>query len=240
MGDLIVKIGEKIDNYIEIKDGVVGDALGILGDASKAIGILKKCSKMCNSIKFNNFLRGLSIDTVTKTQLDTLYKYIDSSDKAEYIADVFKKIYMANSKISCCLLGLVVNDIVNNNREFTQMDILLCNVLQDLTDFDLYNMWDIYTEINVKNSGYVLTEEDINRGIANSKRENCFENMYLTLNNLEKCSLIARSFSNNFKIEENGDALYIEGEYNHRFLIRQSSLHLFEYMKKVKPLFIST
>lgn len=106
--------------------------------------IINSVSKVSNDYKLYNAWKCIAKGLNEEKSINELYNYVcNSSDRAFYISDSFKKIILSNSNISSAVLAYIVGEIVKGNRDFTQEDVILYEALSHMTDFDIKNFVDI-------------------------------------------------------------------------------------------------
>ena len=93
--NIIKDISGKLTEYLEIKDSIVeNEYFEVFGDAFSVIRLLKNANSLIVKKRFQAFLKGFSKqDNPSDWQLSKLYDYIDNEAKAEYIADLFSKVF---------------------------------------------------------------------------------------------------------------------------------------------------
>ena len=77
--------------------------------------------------------------------INELYNYVSNPDRAFYVSTSFRKIILSNSTIAASIIGVMLGEIKNQNREFNRTDIILLNALENISDYDiriLYEMMD--------------------------------------------------------------------------------------------------
>ncbi|MFZ3103058.1 MAG: hypothetical protein WA131_08535 [Desulfitobacteriaceae bacterium] len=93
-------ISNKLDKYLDVKDLVLeNDYIEVLGYSVSVFKIFKNASGLIAKKRFQAFLKGFNgVDKPSECQLAKLYDYIDNEVKAEFIADIFSKVLLSNSK----------------------------------------------------------------------------------------------------------------------------------------------
>lgn len=133
-------IGEKLSSFLDIQDSVMdNDYVGLLGDASKLVGFITKASKLATQKQFEKFLKTFQAGCNTEEQLLKLMAYIDSEQKAEFIANTMQKILLSKSSKSCLIMGAIMQDITNNKADLTLEDLVCLDALTNFFDFDFEN-----------------------------------------------------------------------------------------------------
>lgn len=139
--NIIDALGEKLNSYLDIKDSVLdNDYAELFGDFSKVFGFLRKADKLIAQKRFDAFLNGFREDEKpTEEQLAKLMIYIDSEQKAEFIADTFKKILLSKSSKSCLIMGTIMKDLITSKANLTLEDLICLDALTNFFDYDFDN-----------------------------------------------------------------------------------------------------
>lgn len=135
------KLSDKLMKYLEIKEDLFDNGLvEVVGDVFKVIDIARKTSGYFTQKKFEWFLKGLSeTDVPTEESINKLAKYIDDEAKAEFIADTFTKVLLANSTRSCLVMGSILKTMEQKGSDITHEDLLCISALQNMYDVDIKN-----------------------------------------------------------------------------------------------------
>lgn len=134
------KVNECSENYADLKDLIINeDTTELIGDSIKILELLNNSRKLYSLTKFKFFLKGINFETISEENLQKLIDYVDNNDKAEFITNTFDKILSANSKIACCVMGLLVREMSLKKREVQQSDLMLIQALSIMNDFDIKN-----------------------------------------------------------------------------------------------------
>lgn len=111
-----------------------------MGDASSILKVFKSANSLIVKKKFQSFLRGFSeVDKPSAYQLNKLYEYIDSEVKAEFIADIFTKVLLSNSKLACVIMGSISQKLIENNQEISHEDLICAEAITKFFDYDIRN-----------------------------------------------------------------------------------------------------
>ena len=150
MSDLLNKIVKFSDDYADVKDIFLNDStMELAEDAIGSLKFLNNSRKALSIIKFKYFLKGLNYENADKESIEKLIRYVDNQSKAEFITNSFDKIISSNSKLACCVMGLMLNDIGQHNDDISQEDLIMLNALPMLNDFDIKNFHYLYKIIYV-------------------------------------------------------------------------------------------
>lgn len=140
-------------------------------------------------------------ENADKESIEKLIRYVDNQSKAEFITNSFDKIISSNSKLACCVMGLMLNDIGQHNDDISQEDLIMLNALPMLNDFDIKNFHYLYN-ISSKNhkSNHNISPKDIKECVQlyNITRRN----LYLTMGVLEKYNLMDKNIDVDLDIDE--------------------------------------
>lgn len=134
--EVLEKINEHLQTYVDKKDSL--PILEVVGDASSLVGFLTKSISWIGKMKFKAFLKGLFYENPSPHEMDKLLKYIEKSEKrTEFITNELDKVLASNSKIACCIMGILTSKMINLNRDATYEDLLLIQALKELNDFEI-------------------------------------------------------------------------------------------------------
>ena len=202
MSDLLNKIVKFSDDYADVKDIFLNDStMELAEDAIGSLKFLNNSRKALSIIKFKYFLKGLNYENADKESIEKLIRYVDNQSKAEFITNSFDKIISSNSKLACCVMGLMLNDIGQHNDDISQEDLIMLNALPMLNDFDIKNFHYLY-KISSKNhkSNHNISPKDIKECVQlyNITRRN----LYLTMGVLEKYNLMDKNIDVDLDIDE--------------------------------------
>lgn len=141
---------KKIHEYTELKDSVgINDISEFVGDVSKVYNLLRVSSNFICEIRFKAFLKGLGeTGEPTEVQICKLTNYINDSKKAEYISNMFSKILLSKSNLSCIILGYLTKEVVENKNDVDHISLILVDALTNFFDYDIYNFKFTYEYIN--------------------------------------------------------------------------------------------
>ncbi|MDU5081204.1 hypothetical protein [uncultured Tissierella sp.] len=143
--DIIKDISTKLIEYLDFKDSIFeNEFVESFGDSFKVVKLLKSGHDLIAQRKLKAFLNGFCYDnTPTEEQLLKLYKYINNEKKAEFIADMFSKVLMSNSKLACMIMGMMINDLTENNKDINHSQLICANALVSFFDDDVKNYYKI-------------------------------------------------------------------------------------------------
>lgn len=135
------KISDKLTIYLEVKDAVLeNDYIEVLGDSVNVLKFLKNANALIAKKRFQSFLKGFyGIDQPSEYQLVKLYDYIDNEIKAEFIADIFSKVFLSNSKLACVIMGSIAQTLIEKKRDITHDDLVCAEALTKFFDYDIKN-----------------------------------------------------------------------------------------------------
>lgn len=170
--DVYEKCISKIHGLLEIKDVIgVDDIAELAGDASKVFYFLRKSSNLICQKRFEAFLKGLGEESnPTEEQISKLINYIDDSNKAEYIANMFSKILLSKSNRSCIILGYLTREVTENKDNINHLQLVLIDAITNFFDDDIKNFKFISEYIKGSKTKYIsyndkLFKEASNQGI---------------------------------------------------------------------------
>lgn len=227
---LFHKIQEVSEDYADIKDIFFDDSsMELLEDSVSTFKLLNNSRKALVLIKFKFFLRGLNHENTDKESVKKLIDYVDNQEKAEFITNSFDKILTSNSKLSCCLMGLILNDMVKQKRDVSQEDLIILQVLSVLNDFDIKNLFYLFEIVLRKNTrNHIVADKDISEcaKVCNTTTKS----IRMTINILEKYNLMDKDADVSLDIDsDNFDKSSID--YDEKLYLNILSEKLYEYAK---------
>lgn len=128
-----------------------------------------------DNYKLNNLLLGLSSNLDTEKKLNELYNYVKSNpDRAFKVGNIFKQNINSATPVVGVLYGHIIsNHIGENEHDFSQNELIVCNALSTATDFDIKNfkvLMDKCVKVGPEENrfiGYPLDDNDIQKDILN-------------------------------------------------------------------------
>lgn len=97
-----------------------------------------------NEINLKYLLLGLSINLDMEKKINQLYDYAKSDSKKAYqLANVLKETIVSKSPKSCVIMGLVLAKNIDEAKDFSREDLIVCRALENATDYDLENFYEI-------------------------------------------------------------------------------------------------
>ena len=228
--NLYNKIIEFSEDYADVKDIFLDDnSVELLEDSIGVLKILNNSRKALAIIKFKYFLKGLNHESVSKESVERLMNYVDNQAKAEFVTNSLDKIILSNSKLACCIMGLMLNEMVEKEKSISQEYLIMLNGLNALNDFDVKNFNYLYK--------IVSEERGIKHGITRKDIKKCAElcntttyNIYLTLDVLEKYSLLEKSVDVDLDIDEE-DVGFSSVDYDETYFFNAISEKLYMYSR---------
>ena len=135
------KISDKLEEYLEVKNDILkNDFFEVLGDSVSVLKFLKNANALITKSRFQSFLKGFNeINKPSEYQLEKLYDYIDNENKAEFIADIFSKVFLSNSKLACVIMGSIAQTLINNKIDISHDDLVCAEALTKFFDYDIKN-----------------------------------------------------------------------------------------------------
>lgn len=187
---LLNKIQEVSEDYADLKDIFLDDnSVELFEDSVSTIKFLNNSRKAFSLIKFKFFLKGLNHENVDKESISMLIEYVDNPIKAEFITNSFAKIVTANSKLACCIMGLMLNEMTKNKREVSQEELMILQALPMLNDFDIKNFNYLYQVVlHRKGKNHNIMDRDYSKAAQICHTTTC--NIKLTVDVLEKYNLV--------------------------------------------------
>lgn len=228
VSSLFKKIQQVAEDYSDIKDIFLDDqTTELLEDSVSTLKLLNNSRRAFSLLKFKFFLKGLNYQNVNKESISKLIEYVDNQDKAEFITNSFNKIIASNSKYSCCLMGLLLNEMIEKKKEISQIDLMLLQVLPILNDFDLKNFYYLYKMQQNKNGkNHNISDKVISESAKMCETEK--SNMMLTINILEKYNFIDKDADVSLDIDSK-DIDFSSVDYDESLYFNKLSEKLYEY-----------
>lgn len=212
------------NDYSELKD-LLDDNLELISDSVKVLNLLRRGY---SQLKFKNFLKGFNIENPEDGDIKRLINYIDNKEKSEFIASTFDKILTSNSKIACCIMGLLFNEITKDNRNIEQSDLVLINALSRMNDYDIENFVHLFY-INQCNNNYDTLK--ITDGMKSKLKVhyNVSDlNLYLSLNTMFNVGLLETRL---YDINDEGN--FSIHNFDSSYFFNLLSVELYKYAKKI-------
>lgn len=129
-----------IDNSISLVPSIVGISNPVTGVILSGV---KTMMDDADKYKFQCLLKGIATGLDQEKMMNQLYEYICDSERAFYVAGIFKRTMLNNSRIACCIMGIILSELVKENKDFSQDELIIFNMLDSAIDADLKNFDDI-------------------------------------------------------------------------------------------------
>ncbi|MCL1701609.1 hypothetical protein [Lysinibacillus sp. Bpr_S20] len=162
----------------------------------KFVDVGIKAKDLASQWKFEKFLKGFTATAPTEKQLKKLKKYIDSSIRAEFIADTFKKVLLSNSSKACLIMGTILSEIVDNEKEITHKQLICINALSQFYDIDLKNLVLLKDFSDTWVDDYRISKTDSKLRVIANQYEVDFDGVLITLDKAVNLQLLKKSFKN--------------------------------------------
>ena len=161
------------DQMIEIiKSDEVGKGINIVSDGAIAIvgsmdpnmavilEIVKKSSVLVDDFKIKLLIRQLGENLNMETLKNRLANYIINDDKkAMQIVDIFRKSLLSESIIAITIMGLILGENINENKNMSMDDLIISKALENATDNDLTIFYRLIDSQKIKNEMDMTSEE---------------------------------------------------------------------------------
>ena len=230
--NLFEKFQTVSSEYTDYKDILFDDINTELAeDSFKTLRLLNNGRKIWSITRFKLFIKGLNLNS-NEESIQKLINYVDNKDKAEFIISTFEKILLSNSKLACCVMGIMLNDICNTNKNISQENLVILQALSMMNDFDIKNFTHLMSisPWGKNQKSKTIKISDI-QGCVN-KYNDTAQGIELTINLLEKYGLI----KSNGEIDLNMDSDDVDlssAEYDKYYEFNTLSQTLYEYTNKV-------
>lgn len=160
----------KIQEMLATPEGetVLAEAGLVAGVISPPVGVIAESFSVFlqqyDKLKLRMLIKGLSKDLDVEKHINELYNYVSSSPiRAFSVGNVLKETVAAKSPKICMLYGLILSKHVGSQgKDFTIDDIIVCNALENASDFDLDNFKELM-ELWINQEGkieYPKTEKE--------------------------------------------------------------------------------
>lgn len=139
--NILDNISDKLVEYLDVKDTILeNDYIEVLGDSVNVLKLLKNANELIVKKRFQFFLKGFNgIDKPSEYQLQKLYDYVDNEIKAEFIADIFSKVFLSNSKLACVIMGIIAQTLMDSKQEVSHDELVCAEALTNFFDYDIKN-----------------------------------------------------------------------------------------------------
>ncbi|MBY7736290.1 hypothetical protein [Paenibacillus polymyxa] len=145
------RASNQLESFMKLKgEFLENDYVELVGDTSKLIGFAKKASALISQKKFEYFLKGFNSDSVpTEEQIEKLTNYINNEQRAEFISDSFSKILLSKSTKACLIMGILLNSIIEKDKDVSYKELVCFNALLNFYDDDINNFDHIFRFISI-------------------------------------------------------------------------------------------
>lgn len=108
-------------------------------------------SKM-DEFMIDRLLLGLSDGINQEKQINDLYNYVTASSKRAFlVGSIFKQTLLSKSPKVCVLYGKILSEhIGDKTSDFSKMEMIACNAISNVDDYDLMNFVIIMKEYVIK------------------------------------------------------------------------------------------
>lgn len=227
--DKFNEVWEKISSYLDVKDLVTeSECVEVLGDSFSIIKLLRNASNLIIQKRFESFLKGFKdTEKPTEEQLNRLLKYIDDKQKAEFISDIFSKILLSNSKLSCMIMGCIMQKIINTGDNVTHSDLICIDALTKFYDFDIKNFKTVCDNQNLKRSKVI----NLNNIYKKKENENIDKtSISLTLQKCVSCQLVSLESEVDANFDSD-DVEFSSIDLDEYYFLLNTGEKLYEYIK---------
>lgn len=230
--NLFEKFQTLSSEYADYKDILFDDINTELAeDSFKTLKLLNNGRKIWSITRFKYFIKGLNLNS-NEESIQKLINYVDDKDKAEFITNTFEKILQSNSKLACCVMGIMLNDMCESNKSISQNNLVILQALSMMNDFDITNFTHI---ISIspwgKNKKYKTIKINDIQGCVN-KYNDTTQGIGLTINLLEKYGLIESDGEIDLSLDSD-DVDFSSADYEKYYQFNTLSQILYEYTSKI-------
>jgi len=241
--NVLDEISNKLEKYIEVKDILLENEYSeALQDSFSILKLLRNANTLIAKKRFESFLNGFnSKELIPEAKLQKLRDYIDNTKKAEYIADLFSKVFLSNSKIACTIMGVIAHNLIDNKQEISHKDLICAEAITKFFDDDIKNYEFIFSYIEVymnKHKGVKRRGFEMDRHFtAFCKEKNVDkDSIILTLEKAVSNQLLIRENDVDLNIDENSvDTSSVD--YYEFYLPTAPGEQLYKYIQKLNSFF---
>ncbi|WP_342545791.1 hypothetical protein [Lysinibacillus sp. FSL K6-4013] len=138
---IIEEIGEKIEKVSDFLTTVTdNEIVKSSGEIFKFVDLGIKANNWISQKRFEQCLKGFTMDEPTEQQLNKLKKFIDSPEKAEFVANTFRQVLLSNSSKASLIMGTILNSVVDDEKEVSHETLICLNALSHFYDIDIKNL----------------------------------------------------------------------------------------------------
>lgn len=157
-------INRKIEQVSEITTKVTDNQyVKLVGEASKLVNFAVSFNNYIIQRRFEACLKGFSDDKPTEEQLTKLEKFIDSPEKAEFIADSFRKVLLSNSSETSLVMGTIIKSVISEEDSINHEKLISLNALSQFYDADILNFLLLREYVDYERLVITITMEGIPR-----------------------------------------------------------------------------
>lgn len=136
IAELMEEVNNKIENLLGIDICEDTGCIPYLGDL---VEISNFFVTSINKKKLFDAWKGIAKDENIEKCVNEVYNFINNENRAFYVAECFRKIAWSNSKIAATIIGIMLGEIKEQDRDFCNDDLILLDALEHMTDFDIRN-----------------------------------------------------------------------------------------------------
>lgn len=161
-GDDMETIREKfVSDIKEIILPTAGISIGVVNPvAGAAISIVAEGAKKVDEYRITHLIESLGKGLNEETLRNMLISYVrDNENRAMYVIDTFRKALLQDSLIAISLMGFILAENMNSDKEPSYIQQLIYRALVNATDEDLKIFRDLYIKSVVKNENNLSASE---------------------------------------------------------------------------------
>ncbi len=165
MKDEIIEFTEAVIDKLNDLDDIIDKSLEPIKDYTDTFGDLIAPIKTFTNIfslskkmAFKSFIKNYSKCLTTDYVLDEkeklkLESYFKKRENVHWVSDIIDSAIQAKSLKSSAILGLVAGRIIKEKTSLNDIDIILVNSLKEMTDIDIENFVELYSQVEIHYSG---------------------------------------------------------------------------------------
>lgn len=154
-----LKDSYKVKASMEIGATSAESVLGVFDPAlSGMLATFRTVANSADEIKLEQMIKGLASDNNREKRINEIYNFVkDSKEKAFLVSDLFRKTLLANTPIVCCIYGIILGDIMDDNCKLNYETMIVFSALQTATDYEIEFFLDIMHRC-IKENGEINIE----------------------------------------------------------------------------------
>lgn len=232
--DVFGNVSEKISFYLDLKKGVLENQyVETLSDTFKLASLVKNTTSIIMQKRFESFLKGFVPENeITEKQMKKLSEYINDEAKAEFIADTFSKIMLAQSSKACFVMGTMLQTMVNNKSDLTHNELICIHALSNFFDIDIINFSFIHDYIQQKGNRKYANLDTRQFKIEIEHKSLNMASVYLTIEKAVTYQLLRTYNEVELDIDEDNPSFSSSAEVEEETKVTEPGLLLYQFIHR--------